>query len=65
MPISDKLELTDVPPWRRVPFSIWTRIKHWFGHHTYVDTLYAHWSDEGVATDLSTIHECWVCGREE
>lgn len=63
MPLStEPLTLIDVPPWRRVRVTASARIKHWFGVHTYIETLYGHATPEGVAW-YETNRECWVCGR--
>lgn len=69
MPLSSDLTLTEYPLWRRVNFSITTRIKHWFGIHTYVETLYPVFSEpEGLGVPveliaLTAVRECWVCGK--
>lgn len=43
------------------------RIKHWFGIHTYVETLYPVFREPTLSLKelyaLQVRNECWVCGR--
>lgn len=63
MPLSDlEIKFIELPPWRRARFSGIARVRHWLGHHTYVDTLYPAF-EEGLLVSLDQRRECWVCGR--
>jgi hypothetical protein len=66
VPISDNVELIEMPPWRRMRASAWMRLKHLVGIHTYLETLRPEMDEDGITLiALRIVTECFVCDEEK